>query len=136
MAKAFAFVSNNTPQAFTTPTGNVSWGVAQHGFGCACGKKIIAVNGNNINLSSGGYYNIVVGATVTNSEAGDVTLSLYQDGNLIASGAEAIAAAADPASISFPSGVLVNCNSTLTLVATASAGNPTVSNVFATIQKM
>lgn len=135
MAKAFAFVANNTSQTLTGG-GAINPGVAQHGFGCACGKKIIAVNGNNINLSSGGYYNIVVGATVTNSEAGNVTLSLYQDGTLIASGSETIAAASDPASISFPVGVVVNCNSTLTLVATASVGNPTVTNVFTTLQKM
>lgn len=135
MAKAYAFIANTTAQTLTGG-GAINPGTAQHGFGCACGKKIIAVTGNNINLGAGGYYNIVVGATVTNSEAGDVTLSLYQDGNLIASGSEAIAAAADPASISFPAGVLVNCNSTLTLVVTASAGNPTVTNVFTTVQKM
>lgn len=136
MAKAYAFIANNTAQAFTSSPSNVAWGNAQHGFGCACNRKIISVNGTNMNLNAGGYYDIVIGATVTNSEAGNVTLSLYQDGNLIASGSEAIAAAADPASISFPSGVVVNCNSTLTFVVTSSAGTPTVSNVFTTVQKM
>lgn len=135
MAKAYAYIANNTPQTLTGG-GAILPGTAQHGFGCACGQKIISVAGNNINLKAGGYYNIDIGATVTNSEAGDVTLSLYQDGSLIASGTESIAAAADPASISFSSGVLVNCSSTLTLVVTATAGNPTVNNVYTTIQKM
>lgn len=135
MAKAYAFIANNTAQAFTASPGNVSWGTAQHGFGCACGKKIVSVSGTNLNLNAGGYYDLEIGATVTNSEAGNVTLSLYQDGTLIASGAEAIAAASNPASISFPAGVLVNCNSALTLVATSSAGTPTVTNVFTTVLK-
>lgn len=135
MAKAYAFIANNVAQTLTGG-GAISPGTAQHGFGCSCGQKIIAVTGNNINLKASGYYNIDIGATVTNSEAGDVTLSLYQDGALIASGSEAIAAAGDPASISFPAGVVVNCSSTLTLVVTATAGNPTVNNVYTTIQKM
>lgn len=135
MAKAYAFIANNTAQTLTGG-GSINPGTAQHGFGCTCGQKIISVNGNNISLKSGGYYNIDIGATVTNSEAGNVTLSLYQDGTLIAFDSEAIAAAADPASISFPAGVLVDCSSTLTLVVTASAGNPTVNNVYTTVQKM
>lgn len=135
MAKAYAFIANNTAQTLTGG-GAISPGTARHGFGCSCNQKIISVSGNNINLKSSGYYNIDIGATVTSSEAGNVTLSLYQDGTLIASGSETIAAAADPASISFPAGALVNCSSTLTLVVTAIAGNPTVNNVYATIQKM
>lgn len=134
MSKAFAFIANNTSQTITGG-GAINPGTAQHGFGCACGTRAIQVNGNNINISCGGYYDIVVGATVSDSEAGNVTLSLYQDGNLIAQGSEAIAAADDPASISFPAGIKVNCTSTLTLVATASAGNPIVTNVYTTILK-
>lgn len=134
MSKAFAFIANNTSQTITGG-GAINPGTAQHGFGCACGTRAIQVNGNNINISGGGYYAIVVGATVSDSEAGNVTLALYQDGNLIAQGTEAIAAADDPASISFPAGIKVNCTLTLTLVATASAGNPIVTNVYTTILK-
>lgn len=135
MAKAFAFITNTTTQTLTSGA-NVAPGTAQHGFGgCGCGYTI-QVSGNNINLRSGGYYQVDVGATVSNSDAGNVTLSLYQDGQQIASGTETIAAANDPASISFPSGVKVNCSSALTLVVSATAGNPIVTNIYTTIEKV
>lgn len=139
MAKVFAFISNNTAQALTSGA-NVAPGTAQHGFGnvscgCSCGYTI-QVNGNNINLRAPGYYKIDVGATVTDSEAGNVTLTLYQDGNVIAQGSEAIAAASDPANIAFPAGVKVNCNSTLTLVVTTTAGTPTVNGLYITVLKV
>lgn len=135
MAKAFIFVANNTAQTITGG-GAINPGAAQHGFGCTCGTKTIQVNGNSINLNTSGYYSVDIGAVVTNSEPGNVTLSLYQDGTLIASGSETISAAADPANISFPAGVLVKCSSVLTLVVTASAGNPTVNSVDITIEKL
>ena len=135
MPKAFAFISNNTIQALTSGA-NVAPGTAQHGFGgCACGY-IIQANGNNINLRAPGYYEIKIGATVTASAAGNVTLALYQDGNLIAQGSTAIAAADDPASISFPAGVKTCCNSALTMVVTSSAGNSSVNNIYTTILKV
>lgn len=134
MAKAFAFIANNTAQTLTSGT-TVAPGTAHHGFGCSGCGYTVQVSGSNINLRSTGYYNVEVGATVTDSAAGNVTLALYQDGNLIAQGSEAIATASDPASISFPAGVKVNCSSVLTLVITASAGNPSVNNIYTTITK-
>lgn len=134
MAKAFAFIANNTAQTLTSGA-TVVPGTAQHGFGCSGCGYTVQVSGSNINLRSTGYYNVEVGATVTDSAAGNVTLALYQDGNLIAQGSEAIATASDPASISFPAGVKVNCSSVLTLVITASAGNPSVNNIYTTITK-
>lgn len=138
MSKAFAFIANNTSQTITGG-GVVNPGTAQHGFGksgcgCNCGY-IIQVNGNNINLREGGYYNIDVGTTVSATAAGNVTLSLYQDGALVAQGSETIAVANDPASISFPAGVKVNCSSVLTLVVTSTAGDPIVTNVYTTVEK-
>lgn len=128
MAKAFAYIANSTSQTITGG-GVVNLGAAQHGFGCnRCGGKAIQI-------SECGYYAVMVGATVSDTAIGDVTLSLYQDGQLIASGTETIAAANDPASIAFPAGIKVNCNSVLTLVATATAGNPIVTNVYTTILK-
>lgn len=138
MSKAYAFIANNTSQTITGG-GVVNPGTAQHGFGktscgCCCGY-IIQVSGNNINLREGGYYDVDVAATVSATAAGNVTLALYQDGTLVAQGSEAIAAANDPASISFPAGVKVNCSSVLTLVATATAGDPIVTNIYTTIEK-
>lgn len=65
-----------------------------------------------------------------------MTLSLYQDGVLVAQGIETIAAANDPSNIAFPAGVKVNCASTLTLVATATAGSPIISGLYITVEKL
>lgn len=136
MSKAYIFISNQTEQTITGG-GLVNLGTAQHGFGCTCGQRTITISGTNINLNSNGYFNINIGSTVSDTEVGNITLSLYQDGNLIASGLETIATADDPASISFPASVVVrNCYSTLTLVASATAGNPIISNLFITVEKM
>lgn len=134
MSKAFVFISNNTSQTITGG-GVVNPGTAVHGFGCTCCGHIVQLNGTNINLRETGYYQIDVGANVSASAAGNVTLSLYQDGALVAQGSETIAAANDPSSISFPAGIKVNCNSVLTLVATATAGDPIVTNIYTTVEK-
>lgn len=135
MSKAFAFIANNTSQTITGG-GVVNPGTAVHGFGCACCGRTIQLSGTSINLRDGGYYQVDIGATVSASAAGSVTLSLYQDGALVAQGSETIAAANDPASISFPAGVKVNCNSVLTIVATATASDPIVTNIYTTVEKV
>ena len=134
MSKALAFISNNTSQTITGG-GVVNPGTAQHGFGCTCCGRTIQLNGTNINLHESGYYQIDVGATVSATDAGNATLTLYQDGTLVAQGSETIAAANDPASISFPASVKVNCSAALTLVVTTTAGDPIVSNIYITIEK-
>ena len=133
MSKALAFISNNTTQTITGGA-VVNPGTAQHGFGCTCCGRTIQLSGTNINLRESGYYQVDVGATVSATAAGNVTLSLYQDGALVAQGSETIAVS-DSASISFPASVKVNCSSVLTLVVTATAGDPIVSNIYTTIEK-
>ena len=135
MAKAFAFIANNTSQTITGG-GVVNPGTAVHGFGCTCCDRTIQLNGTNINLRETGYYSVDVGATVSASAAGNVTLSLYQDGALVAQGSETIAAENDLASISFPAGVKVNCSSVLALMVTSTAGDPIVTNVYTTVEKV
>lgn len=134
MSKALAFISNNTSQTITGG-GTVNPGTAHHGFGCTCCGRTIQLNGTNINLRESGYYQVDVGATVSASDAGNVTMSLYQDGALVAQGSETISAANDPASISFPASVKVNCSSVLTLVVTSTAGDPIITNIYTTIEK-
>lgn len=135
MAKAFAFIANNTSQTITGG-GVVNPGIAVHGFGCTCCGRTIQLGGTNINLRETGYYSVDVGATVSASAAGNVTLSLYQDGALVAQGSETIAAENDLASISFPAGVKVNCSSVLALMVTSTAGDPIVTNVYTTVEKV
>ena len=134
MSKAFAFISNNISQTITGG-GVVNPGSAVHGFGCTCCGRTIQLSGTNINLRESGYYMVDVGATVSATDAGNVTLALYQDGTLVAQGSETISAANDPASISFPAGVKVNCGSVLTLVATATAGDPIAANTYTAVDK-
>ena len=135
MSKGYIYISNNTVQTLTSGA-TVNPGAAQHGFGCVCGQKTISLNNTNINLNAKGYYNVSIAANVSDSAEGNVTLSLYQDGNLVASNSESIAAADDPASIAFPAGILVNnCSSVLTLVVTTSAGNPIINSINITIEK-
>lgn len=135
MSKAFAFISNSTSQTITGG-GVINPGTAQHGFGCTCCGRTIQLSGTNINLRETGYYQVDIGATVSASAAGNVTLALYQDGVLVAQGTETIAGTNDPAAISFPAGIKVNCNSVLTLVATATAGDPIVTNIYTTVEKV
>lgn len=134
MSKAFAFIANNTSQTITGG-GVINPGTAVHGFGYTCCNRTIQLSGTNINLRESGYYQVDVGATVTASDAGNVTLALYQDGALMAQGSETISAANDPASISFPASVKVNCSSVLTLVVTSTAGDPIVTNIYITVDK-
>lgn len=135
MSKAFAFIANTTAQTLTSGA-TVNPGTAQHGFGCCGCGYIIRVNNTGINLQSPGYYKIDVGAAASDTAVADVTLSLYQDGVLVAQGIETIAAANDPSNIAFPAGVKVNCASTLTLVATATAGSPIINGLYITVEKL
>ena len=139
MAKALLFGGNSTAQTITGG-GIVNLGSAIHGFGCTCCQKTIDLTSGEIVLRDGGYYDVVISAVVTNSEAGDVTLTLYQDGvaSAVITGSEAIAAAAAPASITISGAVLVHrCSSTtLTVVVTASAGNPTINSISETVVKL
>lgn len=93
MAKALLFGGNSTAQTITGG-GIVNLGSAIHGFGCTCCQKTIDLTSGEIVLRDGGYYDVVISAVVTNSEAGDVTLTLYQDGvaSAVITGSEAIAA--------------------------------------------
>ena len=135
MSKAFAFIANNTSQSITSG-GVVNPGTAVHGFGCTCCNRTIQLSGTNINLRESGYYQVDVGATVSATAVGNVTLSLYQDGTLVAQSSENIVADNDPASISFPAGVKVNFSSALTLVVTSTAGDPIVTNIYTTVEKV
>lgn len=132
MSKAFLFGTNNATQALASGA-NVNLGTPVHGFGKACCERIIALENGAIALNEGGYYSLVLGFTVTNSEAGNVTLSAYQDGSNVPIAAQStyVAVTGDFANITLAFGVLVpKCqNSNITVVATSSVGTPTVNNV-------
>lgn len=138
MSCAYLFAANANAQPLASGS-QVSFGSAVHGFGVNCSGRIIAANGNTIILDPG-YYDVEITGVVTDSAAGNVTITLYQDGTAIpaATSSEAIAAADDPASVSISAGVVVpRCTTgALTLVVTATAGTPTVSSITTTITKV
>lgn len=137
--KAYLFATNPIAQTLNGG-GSVDLGNPVHGFGLTCCNKIIDVNGDNITLREGGYYNFVIGATVSNSEVGNVTIQPYINGTPISgvTATETIAAANDPADVTVNFGVLVPICSTaiVTLVATATAGNPIITTVSTTAEKI
>lgn len=139
MSKALMFAGNSTAQTLTGG-GAVNLGSPIHGFGCTCCQKTIDLTSSGVLLRSGGYYTVIISTVVTNSEAGNVTLTLYQDGtpSAVITGSENIAAAGNPASITISGAVLVpKCGtSTLTVVATSSAGNPTINSISTTVTKV
>lgn len=143
MSCAYLFAANPSAQALTSGA-QVNFGSAAHGFDPRgwnpCPSHLIALNGTTINLNQCGYYDVEISGVVTDSEAGDVTITLYQDGQPVsgATSSEAIAAAADPASVAISAGIVVpHCSkSALTLVVTTTAGTPTVNNIAVTVTKV
>ena len=124
--------------ALQTPTAVAVDGVIPLGslirrYGCD-----ISLNGNAVNLSGAGYYDVDASVTVAPTAAGTVTATLVKDGVAIP-GATASAAAAAGAStvLSFPALVRQACcaaGSALTLVLTGAAA--TVNNVALRVQRI
>lgn len=124
--------------ALQTPTDVAVDGVIPLGslirrYGCD-----ISLNGNAVNLSNAGYYDVDVSVTVASTAAGTVTATLVKDGVAITGAtASAAAAAGAPTVLSFPALVRQACcaaGSALTLVLTGAAA--TVNNVALRVQRI
>lgn len=98
----------------------------------------ISLNGNAVNLSGAGYYDVDVSITVAPTAAGTVTATLVKDGVAIPGAtASADAAAGASAVLSFPALVRQACcasGSALTLVLSGAAA--TVNNVALRVQRI
>lgn len=124
--------------ALQTPTAVAIDGVIPLGslirrYGCD-----ISLNGNAVNLSGAGYYDVDASITVAPTAAGTVTATLVKDGVAIPGAtASAAAAAGAPTVLSFPALVRQACcaaGSALTLVLTGAAA--TVNNVALRVQRI
>lgn len=124
--------------ALQTPTAVAIDGVIPLGslirrYGCD-----ISLNGNAVNLSGAGYYDVDASITVAPTAAGTVTATLVKDGVAIPGAtASAAAAAGVPTVLSFPALVRQACcaaGSALTLVLTGAAA--TVNNVALRVQRI
>ena len=96
------------------------------------------LNGNAVNITNAGYYDVDVSVTVAPTAAGTVTATLVKDGVAIPGAtASAAAAAGAPTVLSFPALVRQACcaaGSALTLVLTGAAA--TVNNVALRVQRI
>ena len=124
--------------ALQTPTAVAVDGVIPLGsiirrYGCDAN-----LNGNAVNITNAGYYDVDVSVTVAPTAAGTVTATLVKDGVAIPGAtASAAAAAGAPTVLSFPSLVRQVCcaaGSALTLVLTGAAA--TVNNVALRVQRV
>ena len=98
----------------------------------------VALNGNAVNITGAGYYDVDASVTVTPAAAGTVTITLYKDGVAVPGAtASETAAANGTVNLSIPPLVRQACcaaGSALTLVLTGAAA--TVNNVALRVQRI
>lgn len=98
----------------------------------------VALNGNAVNITGAGYYDVDASVTVTPTAAGTVTITLYKDGVAVPGAtASETAAANGTVDLSIPALVRQVCcaaGSALTLVLTGAAA--TVNNVALRVQRI
>lgn len=98
----------------------------------------VAINGNAVNITGAGYYDVDASVTVTPAAAGTVTVTLYKDGVAVPGAtASATAAANSTVDLSIPALVRQACcaeGSALTLVLAGAAA--TVNNVALRVQRI
>lgn len=98
----------------------------------------VALNGNAVNITGAGYYDVDASVTVTPAAAGTVTITLYKDGVAVPGAtASETAAANGTVNLCIPALVRQVCcaeGSALTLVLTGAAA--TVNNVALRVQRI
>ena len=98
----------------------------------------VALNGNAVNITGAGYYDVDASVTVSPAAAGTVTITLYKDGVAVPGAtASETAAANGTVNLSIPPLVRQACcaaGSALTLVLTGAAA--TVNNVALRVQRI
>ena len=98
----------------------------------------VALNGNAVNITGAGYYDVDASVTVSPAAAGTVTITLYKDGVAVPGAtASETAAANGTVDLNIPALVRQVCcaaGSALTLVLTGAAA--TVNNVALRVQRV
>ena len=98
----------------------------------------ISLNGNAVNITGTGYYDVGASVTATVTEAGTVTATLYKDGVAVPGAtASETGAANGTVNLNIPALIRQACcasNSALTLVLTGAAA--TVNNVALRVQRI
>jgi len=130
--KSALYAAMQTPTAVAVD-GVIPLGSLIRRYGCD-----VALNGNAVNITGAGYYDVDASITVAPTAAGTVTVTLYKDGVAIPGAtASETAAANGTVDLSIPALVRQVCceaGSALTLVLTGAAA--TVNNVALRVQRI
>lgn len=130
--KSALYTAMQTPTAIPVD-GILPLGSIIRRYGCDAN-----LNGNAVNITNAGYYDVDVSVTVSPTAAGTVTVTLFRDGVAVPGAtASAAAAAGAPVTLAFPALVRQACcasGSALTLVLTGAAA--TVDNVALRVQRI
>ena len=130
--KSALYAAMQTPTAVAVD-GVIPLGSIIRRYGCD-----VALNGNAVNITGAGYYDVDASVTVTPAAAGTVTITLYKDGVAVPGAtASETAAANGTVDLSIPALVRQVCcaaGSALTLVLTGAAA--TVNNVALRVQRI
>lgn len=130
--KSALYAAMQTPTAVAVD-GVIPLGSLIRRYGCD-----VALNGNTVNITGAGYYDVDASVTVTPIAAGTVTITLYKDGVAVPGAtASETAAANGTVDLSIPALVRQVCcaaGSALTLVLTGAAA--TVNNVALRVQRI
>ena len=130
--KSALYAAMQTPTAVAVD-GVIPLGSLIRRYGCD-----VALNGNAVNITGAGYYDVDASVTVSPAAAGTVTITLYKDGVAVPGAtASETAAANGTVDLSIPALVRQVCcaaGSALTLVLTDAAA--TVNNVALRVQRI
>lgn len=130
--KSALYAAMQTPTAVAVD-GVIPLGSLIRRYGCD-----VALNGNAVNITGAGYYDVDASVTVSPAAAGTVTITLYKDGVAVPGAtASETAAANGTVNLSIPPLVRQACcaaGSALTLVLTGAAA--TVNNVALRVQRV
>ena len=130
--KSALYAAMQTPTAVAVD-GVIPLGSLIRRYGCD-----VTLNGNAVNITGAGYYDVDASVTVSPAAAGTVTITLYKDGVAVPGAtASETAAANGTVDLSIPALVRQVCcaaGSALTLVLTGAAA--TVNNVALRVQRI
>ena len=130
--KSALYAAMQTPTAVAVD-GVIPLGSLIRRYGCD-----VALNGNTVNITGAGYYDVDASITVALAAAGTVTATLFKDGVAVPGAtASASGAAGAPVVLAFPALVRQACcasGTALTLVLTGAAA--TVNNVALRVQRI
>lgn len=133
MSRSAIYVANIGDQAVPVG-GTVALGGIVRRFGCA-----LDLNGNAINITEQGYYDVDISVTAEPTAAGTVTATLYNNGVAVpgATASASVSTAGNPLNLSLTSIVRVPCggnSGSLSVILTGSAS--TVTNIATVVEKL